>query len=114
MNPQIKQAWIDALTSGAYEQGYNQLRLRDSYCCLGVLCELAEMEWVCESNGYRHEAISYGKHIHEAEELVLPKSVMAWAELEESSPSVKDSNLSDINDSGKSFEQIAQLIHEHL
>lgn len=32
--------WIAALRSGKYQQGYGQLREFDSYCCLGVACDL--------------------------------------------------------------------------
>ena len=43
MNPEVKQLWLDALRSGKYEQGKLMLRPTDnSYCCLGVLCEIAQ------------------------------------------------------------------------
>lgn len=42
MKPEIKEKWIEALTSGEYEQGRKALRTPDNkYCCLGVLCDLA-------------------------------------------------------------------------
>ena len=41
--------WVKALNSGEFKQG--QMRLYDpeknSYCCLGVLCDLALVEGVC-------------------------------------------------------------------
>jgi len=41
----LKQAWIEDLTSGKFEQGRIRLRYTDGtkerYCCLGVLCECA-------------------------------------------------------------------------
>lgn len=43
MNPEIKEQWISALRSGDYIQGTLQLRRADNtYCCLGVLMDLAE------------------------------------------------------------------------
>lgn len=42
MNPELKQKWIEALESGKYKKGKAKLRRVDgSYCCLGVLCEVA-------------------------------------------------------------------------
>lgn len=32
--------WITALESGDYRQGTNNLKSNNSYCCLGVACEL--------------------------------------------------------------------------
>lgn len=55
MNPQeqreILHKWISALRSGEYEQARFQLRRespsgKNSYCCLGVLGVLLEVEWV--------------------------------------------------------------------
>jgi hypothetical protein len=42
MNSTIKERWITALRSGKYQQMRTMLRGGDanSYCCLGVLCEL--------------------------------------------------------------------------
>jgi len=42
MDPGIRAAWVAALRSGEYQQGKANLRAADNtYCCLGVLCELA-------------------------------------------------------------------------
>ena len=35
-----KALWIEALLSGRYKQGAGQLRSREGYCCLGVLCDV--------------------------------------------------------------------------
>lgn len=41
MNSDIKKLWIAALLSGEYTQGRKVLRgADDTYCCLGVLCDL--------------------------------------------------------------------------
>ena len=32
--------WVDALRSGKYDQGHGQLREQNSFCCLGVLCDI--------------------------------------------------------------------------
>jgi hypothetical protein len=38
MDPELKAKWVAALRSGEYQQTTGQLRKRDGYCCLGVLC----------------------------------------------------------------------------
>lgn len=38
--------WVDALRSGEFKQGTGRLRTGDSYCCLGVACEIAKREGV--------------------------------------------------------------------
>lgn len=35
-----QQRWAEALESGEFSQGFGYLRTRDSYCCLGVACEV--------------------------------------------------------------------------
>lgn len=49
MKKQLKSKWLAALRSGKYAQGRGKLkwvsdRGRVEYCCLGVLCEVAEIE----------------------------------------------------------------------
>jgi hypothetical protein len=40
-NTEVIQKWIDALTSGEYQQGTGMLQSAEGeYCCLGVLCDL--------------------------------------------------------------------------
>lgn len=47
LKPEIKAKWLAALRSGEYKQTQGTLHYRDrqgndSYCCLGVLCEITE------------------------------------------------------------------------
>lgn len=47
-NKEFKQAWLDALRSGEYEQGVGALKQHNwdsdtiRHCCLGVACEVAK------------------------------------------------------------------------
>lgn len=45
MDPELKQKWIAALKSGEYKQGKACLHNEDedTYCCLGVLNEVAQL-----------------------------------------------------------------------
>ena len=50
MKNRVKKLWVEALWSGCYKQGRKRLRYGNTYCCLGVLCDLyrkktGEGEW---------------------------------------------------------------------
>lgn len=127
MNQDIKNKWIDALLSGEYKQGYNVLHNRDdnSYCVLGVLCEVATKCGVIKPkskisyySGERRGIIEcsvYGDY----STFILPREVVEWAELDDNNPyiPVKDSDsfqptLSNYNDRGYSFSELANIIKE--
>lgn len=42
MDAQLKAKWVEALRSGDYQQGMNYLRRGNSFCCLGVLCDISQ------------------------------------------------------------------------
>ena len=49
MKPAMKKAWVKALRSGKYRKGKAYLRRKgakyDTYCCLGVLCDVNKVRW---------------------------------------------------------------------
>jgi hypothetical protein len=118
MNKDVKEKWIKALTSGEYTQGKSYLRDEDDrYCCLGVLCDLyltdgGEGQW----EQYEDSGQSPWKILGRSG--FLPKKVQEWAGLdcEEGWYSLNDDNasLTHMNDSGKTFAQIAEKIKEVL
>jgi len=131
MNPEVKQKWIDALRSDKYEQGSRKLRSVTGYCCLGVLCDLYSQEhntqWEFRGNdeiNLQHQDYWYFDEHSE----FLPESVMNWADLKTPNPNVRvdvednedednwyyTDELSNINDSGYSFNGIANLIEAQL
>ena len=108
MKPEVKQAWVEALRSGEYNQGKGLLRhpVRDNYCCLGVLCDLHAKEtgdvW---EDGFKYKF----------ESMILPQEVRDWAGLSSSNPEAGDTSLAYANDNGgKDFNAIANLIEKHL
>lgn len=116
MDKEIKARWVEALRSGNYEQGRYNLRRRDQFCCLGVLCDVVKDEvnynWlpVQDSEGTFYK-------FDEADE-ILPKVVADYADLQ-LSPRVKVSGgereIAILNDSAEySFEQLADLIEEQF
>ena len=54
MDKIIKRKWVKALRSRKYKQGFHQLKslepgiqsLRETYCCLGVLCEVMKEKYL--------------------------------------------------------------------
>lgn len=43
MTKKIKRLWIAALRSGDYQQGFVHLERDNKFCCLGVLCSVANL-----------------------------------------------------------------------
>ena len=121
MNYKVKEKWISALRSGKYKQGIRHLRNEDKYCCLGVLCDLYSQEHNIEWDF--DDFISTWSFYGSCD--VLPYSVQNWSGLNTSNPMVKvsvdDENkyfhhepLSDLNDTGFTFEQISNIIERQL
>jgi hypothetical protein len=138
----IKAQWVAALRSGEFEQGKTALKTNEgSYCCLGVLCELAVREGVAVAVPSIGEAAVFYEHSTNyfgpgpdwdsdgMESGLLPEVVQKWAGLLDSNPNVRHqlpqddqvpglneiSCLADLNDNRDlSFEAIAAIIEEQL
>lgn len=104
MKKEIKEKWVAALASGKYRQTDHCLRSGDSFCCLGVLCDIHSKETGNEWN----------KDIYLGRADVLPVSVIEWAGVENNSPSVGDQVLATLNDTGYSFKEISAIIERGL
>jgi hypothetical protein len=115
MNQEIKHRWIEALRSGEYEQGQECLHNHNenTFCCLGVLCDLHAKEtntnWVnYPEEGYPSDYLGY--------DVILPDEVIDWSGLEDHNPRVTPTlSIAAYNDQkGYSFDQLADLIEKHL
>jgi hypothetical protein len=104
MNADIKARWLAALRSGQYTQTYQQLREENCYCALGVLCDLATQAGVGAWEG-NVVAVSSGHWIS-----VSPPEVEVWAGV----TPLWASRISQCNDRGDTFAEIADLIEAHL
>jgi hypothetical protein len=107
MKEEIKHIWIDALTSGEFHKAQGILRndKYNTYCCLGVLCELHRR--ITNKGGW-NGAFYFDKCGH------LPEQVQEWSGIESTNAEYKNSNLVMDNDSGKSFISIAQIIENNF
>lgn len=96
----FKKKWIAALRSGKYSQSVGYLEDSDGYCCLGVACRI------------QHPKMKlYGDFINDfnfkrLRDVNVPKILKGNIDL----PKI----LSEMNDNGHSFEEIADWIEENL
>jgi hypothetical protein len=127
MNRRIKAAWVKALRSGEYEQGYHRLRHNDTFCCLGVLCDILKSEingkWVqCvePSKDYWHNRRDWYYRIDDSETTIggeLPERIAKHVGLPTDNLTVMflpHLSLADLNDAQTPFEKIADVIEEKL
>jgi hypothetical protein len=89
MDPAIRQRWTAALRSGDYDQGTLYLRQDDKFCCLGVLCDLAEKDGIVTSGVNDPDGIDGLIRVYGDEDTqLLPPEVAGWAGMERQSPEV--------------------------
>lgn len=133
MNPEIKAKWVAALRSGQFKQGKHVLHNTDdnSFCCLGVLCEInglkkspttavinSETGEKVNCSSYEYESVEY--QFATTNERVLPRAALVKLGLEDhekfQNPNIAEyeKSLAELNDSGHSFEQIADIIEKYL
>lgn len=117
LKPEVKEAWLEALRSGRYKQGISYLRRNNKHCCLGVLCDLHD------PNGWREYAGVDGGDFHMDRAGTPYKQVWVWA----IDSDIGSSNITmpgklqsivgalvNMNDSGKTFDEIANYIEAEL
>ena len=122
MNADLKQQWIDALRSKQYKQGKKVLcqvdeKGKESFCCLGVLFDIAggevDGEWSEVKSGnffcsnIRSAKVKSAKSSNEE---FLPKGFIKFSGVEREA----QSKLAEMNDYGHSFKEIADWIEENL
>lgn len=107
------QDWIDALLSEKYPQ--TQSRLKDSigYCCLGVACDVKDPDIWQETSIKLPDRIAYKWGADTEEEYAashyLPKDLMAELGIDD----YFQSHLTDLNDDGSTFAEIAEVIKKY-
>src|SRR6267378_4900821 len=109
MKKSIAMKWIKILRNGEFKQIKGALENESGNCCLGVLCNMALIEGICDFTRINVETINAFDNAW----VTLPCSVMKWAEIKTTDASFNFESLADINDQGKSFSQIADIIEKH-
>jgi hypothetical protein len=120
MDPAVKEKWIEALRSGDYEQGKGALSIAGTYCCLGVLCEIAVKDGVPVVKSGDESGNAY----YDGRSELPPLSVVNWAfpghdrdkwSIDGMWEITPDHHLPSLNDAQNwSFEQIADLVEQKL
>ena len=119
MNKHIAERWVQALRSGQYKQGQGELRPdQDSYCCLGVLCDLYRVEqgrgeWRADCT-QRSAFQVPGEDFIEVETAVLPLAIANWAGIQDVAGEISGTSdsLAGLNDEGATFPELANLIEK--
>jgi hypothetical protein len=103
VNPKYKGSWVHALRSGNFKQGRGALHdlTNGSYCCLGVLCKIAG---VPERINRDHSGT------FDKQSVFLSDRLLAEFDI----PGELETKLSNKNDCGASFAEIAAWIEENL
>jgi hypothetical protein len=126
MNQDIKELWVNALRSGDYEQTTEALRTKSGFCCLGVLCDIVSdrlnTNWklVTHDDGFITKlTYSFGNSDDPLSNVneYLPSIVAEYVELEPN-PSCHTNTakiyLTELNDSGSTFSDIADIIEQYF
>ena len=102
--------WIKALRSGKFKQGKNALCTVEGktakYCCLGVLCHILKTPYTKNEGGFKE---------YEGNDGSLPKSIMKKCNIDDDFGCYFGGveSLAALNDNGKSFKQIADVIEQN-
>jgi hypothetical protein len=107
---EIMTEWTRRLESGDYLQGRGKLQEGDRYCCLGVLCEIAVEQGVIRRPAMVGGVVTYDNY----STAHLPYSVAYWSGITPegrlSSKVGGWEDLTQLNDNGYTFKQIAEVI----
>ena len=106
-----QETWLKALESGKYEQLVGALHDGTAYCCLGIACELSNLDdWIKEEPD--DDYMSYL-----TDEAGLPDAVQKLYRLRSFLGDPLDKQhfqcLSSLNDQGKDFKKIAAHLRAH-
>lgn len=108
MNKKVAEMLVKELRSGFWEQGKLFLEHSNTFCVYGVLSNIAATHGICS-----HSGINIGKFDNEM--LVVPDSVVKWAQLNSTNGYLKKLKYSliEMNDRGTSFSKLADIIEKN-
>lgn len=134
MKKEVAKKWIKALRSGKYKQGKGYLKKFNDkgeprHCCLGVLCELYN-----DTMKKNHKKTLETRRITKYDSLdgdqevvifngfdtLLPIKVRRWADIKDGlglfnfNAETETECLADLNDRGKKFKTIADIIEKNI
>jgi hypothetical protein len=114
MKKEIADLWIAALKSNKYEKGKYVLEKNDTFCCLGVLCDVALKNGVEFKRNIDDRGVFYGDNSSSEGRYVLLPIVQQWAGMKSLSGIInKDDALTSINDRTDSFHDVIYAIEKN-
>lgn len=120
LSPTVKRKWLAALRSGKYKQGNNFMYNKNdnSYCCLGVLCEIeGATTKQMDKMELPHDIEMFKELVPTASELTKAQKKLAFNnEFFAFSVMYKGAmtSLAYMNDDGISFAEIADVIEKKV
>lgn len=123
MNQDVKARWLHKLETEDIPQLTGYLgNAQGARCCLGVLCDIAVEDGIIDAPRVTHLRPGSETYIYGLDQLAtLPHEVMEWAGLDSTNGGYSNNDpakygydraLSDDNDSGMPFSEIAKIIRE--
>lgn len=112
MDAALKAKWVEALRSERFKQAYSSLVDMDergsrSFCCLGVLCEVAGASW--DEIEYERGRLN-GAQVRSKKGSFLSDEVLEIVGLDDDT----QRKLASLNDGGSRFPEIADYIEANL
>jgi hypothetical protein len=109
VNKEIAEMWCKELESGFWEQGKYFLEHTNTYCVFGVLANIAATQGICSHSGHNIGTFDGNWSL-------VPESVVKWAELKSNNGEIPGLKypLAEMNDNGKSFKQLAEVIRKYV
>lgn len=104
-----KHEWLVALRSGEYQQGKYSLKQDNKYCCLGVILELQNeltVDWDGKFCNFQHSSAISDKS-------VMYNVLSGFGDFKGFRIDKKEC-LAALNDSGYTFNEIADIIEQHF
>jgi hypothetical protein len=95
--------WISALKSGKFKQSFGVLSNNEGYCCLGVLCKIVD-----DNRRFKPHETHPDRNTMS---IVGLKNMGGY--FGDNEDIDKDKYLTNLNDSGKTFEEIAEIIENN-
>ena len=103
--------WVEALRSGKYTQGRGRLKTDVGFCCLGVACDISGLSTWEQAEKNEGKVYHYDHAV-----AILPLAVREWLGIDSLFVSISNGgqywDLAAMNDGGKKFGEIADLIEK--
>ena len=123
MKKTIAKKWVAALRSGKYKQGrevlHNNKSGKDTYCCLGVLCDLYQQDRRSKKKKMLDVDNRWNNVCYDGADTHLPDAVLMWAGMKTKDGSWDElhceTSLVYLNDEKRNnFKTIASVIEKNV